>query len=60
MIEGQSEGVGGTNSSDTALEDLWTYGLSTHQLRAGKYRPKATEVSVPMRKLRWVSINHFH
>lgn len=52
MIKGQPEGVGGTNSSDTALEDLWTYGLSIHQLRAGRYHLKATEVSVPIRKLR--------
>lgn len=39
-VEGQPEGVGGTNSSDTALEDLRTYGLSIHQLKTGRYRPK--------------------
>lgn len=45
MVKGQTEGVGGTNSSDTALEDLWTYGLSIHQLRTGKRCPKQLRAS---------------
>lgn len=40
MVKGQSEGVGGTNSSETALEDLWSYGLSIHQLRTGEHNSK--------------------
>ena len=39
MIKGQSEGAGGTSSSDTALEDWWTYGLSIH-LRTEGHSPK--------------------
>lgn len=37
MFKGQSECEGGTNSSGSVFEDLWTNGLSTHHLRTGEH-----------------------
>lgn len=45
MVKDQSGGEGGTSSSGTAPEALWTNGLSTHHLRTGGHSPKDRSLS---------------